>query len=263
MRPISQILWQIVLSLGLMSSVLAQSEISSIQIPDAYSVGRAPANIAVESGFRAASSEDGSADASDVQTGQAAATEDASTLNGTLYAVIAPTFDGSNVTTSFFRFVNGGAASSQFSVSVVGSPSGDSYGTALIDVPTRASPQYSLSGLRTLAGAPGLENGDTSFALYMQNTDPASGYQHVIFNNDNSFFENASICGTTFEDALSAVANSKVLINVHTSLLAPWPSQIEIHNFWNAPVTYTVTIVEAVTGTVMGQVNVDTEANSS
>jgi hypothetical protein len=159
--------------------------------------------------------------------------------------------------------VNGGSATSTFSVTVVGSPSGDTYGSAMIDVPTRASPQFSLSAIRDLATASDLVNGDTSFALYIQNADQGSGYQHVIFNGDNNFFENASICAYTFDDGLSSISNSKVLTNVHTSRLGPWPSQIEIHNFFNAPVTYLVSVVEALTGTVMGQVNVDTAANAS
>ena len=252
------------------SSMLAASEqdIPTIEIPETYNVGRVPAALAaslpppvVDKAAKnevvaAASEQETDVDG---EMGHSVA----KALNGTLYAVIAPVFDGSNVTQSFFRFVNGSSATSTFSVTVVGSPSGDTYGTGMIDVPMRGSPQFSLGGIRDLTGAPALQNGDTAYALYIQNADQGSGYQHVIFNNANSFFENASICNTNFDEVLKNISNSKVLTNVHTSLLAAWPSQVEIHNFWNASVTYLVSVIEAVSGDVMGQVNVQMDANSS
>ena len=71
----------------------------------------------------------------------AAAVEKPQAVNGALYAVIAPTYNGTGGTSSYIRLFNGGAATATFSVTMVGSPSGSNYGTANIQVPTRASPQ--------------------------------------------------------------------------------------------------------------------------
>jgi len=194
---------------------------------------------------------------------QSAPVERAAALNGSLYAVIAPTFNGAGGTTSFIRLFNGAAGTTTFSVSVLGSPSGTMYGTASIPVARNAAPQYSLNDILAAAGAGGLANGDTSYALYIQNPEPTAGFQHVTFNAANAFFENNSICRALLNEAVATVANTVVLTNVHSTVLANYPSTISLHNFWNAPVMYRLTMIAARTGTVLGQMDLNTAANAS
>jgi hypothetical protein len=188
-------------------------------------------------------------------------------LNGSLYAVIAPMFDGSGGgQLSFLRLFNGEAAATNFSVTLVGIPSGRTYGTANISVPRNGSPQYPLTGnnsIVSLAGAAGLNGGDTSYAAYIQATGVSTGYQHVIFNGGTLLFGNASACKATLNEAVAQVANSLVLTNVHTTTLSDYPSQVYIHNYWNASVTYKITVIEAATGTIKGQIQQTIGANST
>jgi hypothetical protein len=184
-------------------------------------------------------------------------------LNGALYAVVAPTYTGAGGTTSFIRLFNGGSAATTFSITVQGSPSGNTYGTAMISVPVRAAPQFSLSQILSQANAGPFVGGDTNYSLYIQNPEPSAGYQHVTFNSGNNFFENVSSCKNLLNQSVAAVVNSAVLTNVHTSRLAAFPSQVEIHNFFNAPVTYRLTIIAARTGTIRGTMDVNIAANET
>lgn len=194
-------------------------------------------------------------------TAQQSNREGQSALNGSLYAIVAPTFSGT--TSSFIRLFNGGSATATFSVSVLGSPSGNTYGTANISVPVRAAPQYSLTDIRTLANAGALTGGDTNYSLYIQSTEPTAGYQHVTFNSTNNFFENVSSCRYLLNHTIAGVVNSAVLTNVHTTRLAAFPSQVEIHNYFNASTQFRLSVISARTGDVRGQMNVTLAANES
>jgi len=194
---------------------------------------------------------------------KAAAAEKASAVNGTLYAVVAPTYNSPNGTLSYIRLFNGANGPSNFSITVVGSPSGTTYGTANIQVARSASPQYSLTQILQNANAGALASGDTSYSLYIQNPDPMSGYQHVTFDNASRFFENVSVCNSLLNQAVASNTSSAVLTNVHTSLIAGYPSQIELHNFWNAAVTYRLTVLDSNTGAVLGVINMATAPNAS
>lgn len=193
---------------------------------------------------------------------KASTRERSSAINGTLYSVIAPTYNGAGGTTSFIRLFNGAPQSSIFSVTVVGSPSGRTYGSANISVPRSASRQFSLAEILTLAAAGALTGGDTVYALYVQNADQYTGWQHVTFNASNNFFENNSLCNTTLNQQIASTS-TQVLVNVHTTRLAAFPSKFLIHNYWNAPVTYRVTAIDSVTGTVINAINMQTAANAS
>lgn len=193
----------------------------------------------------------------------ASAPEKQSAINGTLYAVVAPTYNNPNATLSYIRLFNGAAGPSNFSITIVGSPTGRNYGTASIQVGRSASPQYSLTQILQNGNAGALTGGDTSYSLYIQNPDAMSGYQHVTYNAVSKFFENASVCTSLLNQAVAANSSSAVLINVHTSRIAEYPSQVEIHNFWNVAVTYRVTLLDSDTGTVRGTVNVLTAPNAS
>ncbi|MSO72608.1 MAG: hypothetical protein EXQ84_03225 [Rhodospirillaceae bacterium] len=235
--------------IALVSVGVIADTIPTVQIPDSYFLGQAPRSPAI--GAETAKT--------------AAAVEKPQAVNGALYAVIAPTYNGTGGTNSYIRLFNGGAATATFSVTVQGSPSGNTYGTrgTLIQVPTRAAPQYILSSILSLAGAGALTGGDVSYSLYLQSVEPTAGYQHVIFNGVNRFFENVSSCTYLLNQTIRSVVNSVVLTNVHTQVIAAYPSQIEIHNYLNATTTYTATVIEAGTGTIKGQFNIPIAANAS
>jgi hypothetical protein len=194
---------------------------------------------------------------------KAASSEKASAINGTTYAVVAPTYNNPNGTLSYIRLFNGAAGPSNFSITIVGSPSGRTYGTASIQVPRSASPQYSLTQILQNGNAAALNGGDTSYSLYIQDPDPMSGYQHVTYSEASKFFENVSVCSSLLNQAVAASTSSAVLTNVHTSRISTYPAQIELHNYWNAAVTYRLTAIDSVTGAVLGAINVPTAPNAS
>jgi hypothetical protein len=210
-------------------------------------------------------------DAPSFQTGRAPAAMTATpererpqAVNGSLYAVVAPLYIGTDGFYSYLRLFNGGTSTATFTVAVVGSPTGTNYGTATFQIPPRASIQYSMS--QVLAGANAtIREPDTNFSFYIQSPEPLAGYQHVTHKYDAAFFQNASVCKWTIQDAVSAVAPSAILTHVHTSLLAAqgYPSAIELHNRADTAVTYRFTIVEAASGNVVGEMHFPTRANAS
>lgn len=185
-------------------------------------------------------------------------------VNGALYAVVAPLYIGTGGFYSYLRLFNGGASTATFSVTVVGSPTGTSYGTATFQVPPRASIQYSMSQVLVGANAT-IRAPDTNFSFYLQSTEPLAGYQHVTHSPDATFFQNASVCKWTIQDAVNAVAPSAILTHIHTSQLASqgYPSAIELHNLASTAVTYRMTIIESSSGNVVGEINFPTRANAS
>lgn len=192
-----------------------------------------------------------------------AAVEKPQAVNGALYAVIAPTYNGSGGTSSFIRLFNGGAATATFSVTVQGSPSGNTYGVGNLQVPTRAALQYSMADILTAANAGPLAGADTSYSLYLQSAESTAGFQHVIFNTTNLFFENVSACTYLLNQTIRSIVNSVVLTSIHTTLFPTYPSQVEIHNYLNSAVNYTVTVIDARTGTIKGAAIVPVEANAT
>ena len=173
-------------------------------------------------------------------------------LDGARYAVVAPTYAGSDGNTSYLRLANGQGAGgtiskpTTFNITVVGSPSGNTYGVARIEVAALASPQFSLQDILTRAGAGGLADGDTAYAFYIQDADRVA-YQHVIYNGANGFFENVSICGVG-GFANEPGGSMEPLWNVHTSALSTYPSQVFLHNYQSQSAAYQVTVVDARTG---------------
>ncbi len=195
--------------------------------------------------------------------------EKQSAINGTTYAVVAPTYNSPTGTLSYLRLFNGANGPSNFTITIVGSPTGKTYGTANIQVGRSASPQYSLTqilqnaNVAVVNGAGVLTGGDTSFSLYIQDPDTLSGYQHVTYNAASAFFENVSVCNSLLNQTVSSNSSSAVLMNVHTSKISDYPSQIELHNFWNAAVTYRLTAVDSTTGVVISAMNLATAPNAS
>jgi hypothetical protein len=185
-----------------------------------------------------------------------------SALNGTLYTTVAPTFYNDNSNLSFIRFANlDASAASDFTVTVLGSPSGNTYGSTTIHVPAHASPQYPITQLVSMAGAATFNGGDTNYSFYIRNASLSAAYQHVLYNGNNGFFENLSTC--VFFPGAVYKGLPQSLINVHTTRLSAYPSNIVIHNMFNAAVTYRATIYDAATGTQIGSVDVPLRANES
>ncbi len=167
-------------------------------------------------------------------------------LNGTLYAVVAPVYDGSTGSQSFLRLYGGAAsASSTFQIRVISTTTGAQLGSVVnIPVSKNASPQFALSTILTLAGASAADHG---YSLYIQNAEPTAGYQHVTFNGTSGLFENNSACAHTLNEVMTAAYPSLILTNLHTSKIntATYPMQVDIHNYWNAAVTYGVYVYDA------------------
>src|SRR3954470_21276941 len=99
------------------------------------------------------------------------AAEGPQALNGTLYTAIAPTHYNDNSNLSFVRFANLDAVAQDFIVTVLGSPSGQTYGTTTIHVPAHASPQYAITQIVPMTGAGALVGVDTSYSLYIRNSN--------------------------------------------------------------------------------------------
>jgi hypothetical protein len=249
---------------GFTSAVQGADDIPTLDVRP-FLTGQAPQGLSGPTPPSAAEQAERAAKAASALEKQSAASgaEKQSAINGTLYAVVAPTYNNPNATLSYIRLFNGAAGPSNFSITIIGSPTGRNYGTANIQVGRSASPQYSLTQILANANAGALTGGDTSYSLYIQNPDAMSGFQHVTYNAVSKFFENSSVCSSLLNQAVAANSSSAVLTNVHTTRIAEYPSQVELHNFWNAAVTYRVTILDSDTGTVRGTVNVPTAPNAS
>src|SRR5688572_12656074 len=123
MRPLLLAMIAALLSVG------ARAE--PVQIPDAYITGYVPAELA------RSLPPAGSAPVKP-------AAERAAAINGEDYAIIAPTYNGSDGNISYIRLVNLSDVQANYAITVIGSPSGRTYGTGTIAVPGRSSPQYAL-----------------------------------------------------------------------------------------------------------------------
>jgi hypothetical protein len=191
-----------------------------------------------------------------------AETERVQAVDGNAQTIIAPTYNAGAGNQSFIRFFNiNPNAASTFSLSVVGSPSGQTYGTTTVAAPANASIQLSLTQILTQANAGPLAGGDTNYSVYMRNPDTSSAWQHVLFNNNNRFFENVTIC-QFFSGALHTRV-IPVVANMHTSRIGGYPSEITIHNYTNAARAYVARIFDSTTGAVLGSVTVNAGANTT
>jgi hypothetical protein len=187
-------------------------------------------------------------------------------LDGRLYAVIAPLY----VTPpflSYIRLVNAGDTPAAFTIAVLGSGTSTTYGTAIYLVPTAATLQLSMAQILVAANAVTRNEADGQFSFYIQSAAPLAGYQHITFSETTRFFQNASVCKYKLQEVQKEVTSQVMLSSIHTSRLAAagYPSQIELHNFANAPVTYRFYIRDEATGTLLnpGGMDFPTRANAS
>lgn len=149
-------------------------------------------------------------------------------------------------TRSYVRFINLNQAETVFGASIVGSPSGRFYAGAAVTVPGLASRQYSAAEIFAAAGFSTSGLTDTSYSLYLQNSDALTGYQHVFYNGANGYFENASVC--PYFSGQDYSKSNQVLVNVHTSVIQGYPSLVQIHNTTGVAKTYSAIITDANTG---------------
>ena len=189
--------------------------------------------------------------------------ERAQALDGTLYTVVAPTYTGTGGgPLTFMRFYNANtAAASTFAVTVLGSPSGQTYGSASYLVAANASLQIDLTKILADAGAAALSGGDTSYSLYLKNADDLAMFQHVTYSNVSGFFENLSLCQYFQGAVYSRITN--VLSNVHTTRISTYPVDITVHNYTNAARAYLATVTDANTGVLIGKVTLNVGANTT
>lgn len=187
-------------------------------------------------------------------------------LDGRTYAVIAPLY----VTPpflSYIRLVNAGDTTAAFTITVIGAGTATDYGTAVYLVPTAATRQFSMSQILVAANAVTRAPADSQFSFYIQSAAPLGGYQHVTFNETARYFQNASVCKYTLQEVQKEAVNQVMLPGLHTSRLAAagYPSQIELHNFANAPITYRFYIRDAEAGTLLnpGGMDFPTRANAT
>ena len=104
-------------------------------------------------------------------------------------------------------------------------------------------------------------NGDTSYTLYLNNDDANTYFQSVIYNNDNGFFEDTTMCAPG-----ASIQGDKNVANVHTSKLAGglYPATVYVHNLLYVDAEYKVTVRDSGTGKQLGIVaSVPVKANST
>ena len=117
-----------------------------------------------------------------------------------------------------------------------------------------SSPRCSTTFLPSLAKANAAAAVDHGYAIYIQNPEPTAGYEHVTFNSTSGLFENVSNCQYTLNETVKAFYPSLVATNLHTTALAnnTYPTQIDLHNYWNAQVSYGVYVYDAANGNMIG-----------
>jgi hypothetical protein len=191
----------------------------------------------------------------------AAGLEQAQSIDGSTYTVVAPIFTGSDGNLSYLRFSNRSTATVVTPITIVGWPSGNSYGTVNVQVPAHASPQYSISEILSANNINGLQSGDQGFSLYLQGGNPSAGFSHILYDSNNGFFENLSMCIWKANTDYSGL-NSWVF-NVHTTQLANYPATVFIHNFSSSAATFLVDIYEARYGGYKGTISLQANANST
>lgn len=190
--------------------------------------------------------------------------EGKASVNGLSYTVLTPLFLGEDNNYSYVRFPNGGTSSATVYITVVGSPSGEEYGTTFTTVASGASPQFRVTDILKTIGTPNFLYGDDSVSLYLRSPQGGNyiGFQHVVWNSLTGFFENASIC--TYRTDIEYTALNRVLVNVHTALLEEnYPVQVFLHNYAPVFASYRADIYDSTNGAYLGAVQFNMEANSS
>ncbi len=140
----------LMIALGLLAApIVAQAADVTVQLPDRFQTGRAPA------GMEGFATPNASAQAPEqapetVLRAQAApaGVERQQAALPRKYTVISPIYLGNDRNTfSYIRFFNGLTVPASTNVLVVGNRTGTVYGTATVTAPVYSSPQYSITEL--------------------------------------------------------------------------------------------------------------------
>lgn len=177
------------------------------------------------------------------------------------YTVIAGLFGSSAGNKSYVRFPNGNSFPSTTFITIVGTPTGRNYGTVTVNSPGLSSPQYAVDEILALANVSVPASGDSSFSFYLTNPNYLTGFQHVIYNSINKFFENVSVC--TYYSTLDYTPLNSAVVNVHTSRLSSYPSIVLLHNKNAYQTTYVLQMTDARTGASLGYRSISTAANAT
>ena len=221
-----------------------------VPIPQQFQMGAAPMSAAAPSGMETAQS-----------TAQGTETAQSAGIDGSGYTVVAPIFTGSDGNLSYLRFNNRGQSSFLTTATIIGWPSGYNYGTVNVQVPPHASPQYSIQEILSANNITSLNSGDQGISLYLKNGNPNAGYEHVIFNSGNSFFENISMCQWLPSTDYSSL--NAWVFNIHTTQLAAYPAMVFVHNYANTSQTFLVDVYEARFGGYKGTISLQANANAT
>lgn len=177
------------------------------------------------------------------------------------YMKVAPIFRTGQLL-SFVRLANPTESASIYTIRLVGNPSNETYATATFALPAHASIQYSIEEIEENAGFTNLVAGDDDYSLFIQSSSTGGGVQHVLYNNDNGFFENGSICN--YRPDLDYSLSNRVIINVHTSQFSEsFPSSISLHQMGFTSGSYEVSIYESRTGALKGTHTFQLPGNST
>lgn len=152
---------------------------------------------------------------------------------------------------SFVRLANPTDSSSLYTIRLVGNTTNETFATAIFAVPAHASIQYSITEIEENAGITNLAVDENDYSLFIGSSSAGGGAQHVLYNNDNGFFENGSVC--SYNSDLDHSLSNRVIINAHTSQFSEsYPSTISLHQLGFGGGNYEVSVYESRTGALKG-----------
>ncbi len=179
------------------------------------------------------------------------------------WTVIPNATPGALGNTSFIRLPNANTiATATYTVRLIGDDTGRDYGTAIVNVPPRASPQYSLQDLLYIAHGSSFDPADQNVSLYVRTSHYNTGFQHVYYNSNSDFFENMSVC--SYKSGYNYLPLMSGVVNLHTQLLSSrFPSLITVHNENPFSTTIRARIHESQTGRYRGLLTFNAIGNST
>lgn len=191
--------------------------------------------------------------------------ESQQSINGNTFTVIAPLFEHDFGNVSYVRFSNPNLATASITVTIVGTPTGHMYGTALLTIPANASKQFAYTEVLHHAGVQrgGYIGGDEGFSFYVSADTDGNVYSHVIHNADNKFFENMSVC--VWRNDVDNTGLVRTVNNVHTTspYMVEYPSYIHFHHYGSSPAVYAARLYRSTDGAYMGGFTFNMAPNAS
>lgn len=143
---------------------------------------------------------------------------------------------------SFLRFYNGSAAPGAVTVTFRDGATGQQLATWTSPaIAPNASRQFFIAPMQGLATPPLAQTAARDFTLDVRATFSGLG-QFVLLDRPNATLENMSRCGS------GSSADGHVLLNVHSHVLAGYPSFVRIHNGSGTERGPTLTLRDADTG---------------